>query len=158
MLIDRDRCYWRVIVCTTGCSGVANLRSPSQAWSKRVHVPPPLDAPRSTLLPRSLHCLCHVRAIQAAISTCIYLVVAYNNIRLPCVHFAVYSTYILQYVQIHAPLQASPARCAPSTNNSACVERILQNSRLVLVKYSHNHMCTCMQLSDHCCALQKLNF
>ena len=77
-----------MLVCTTGCSGVANLQSPPQARSKRV--PPSLDAPQSTLLSHSLsRSLLMPRTCNpVAVSTCTYLVVAKNNIRPPCLNFA----------------------------------------------------------------------
>ena len=84
-----------MLVCTTGCSDVANLRLPPQARSKRV--PPSLDASQSTSLSRSLSrsLLMSRTCNPATVSTCTYLVVAKNNIRPPCLNFAVYSTYML---------------------------------------------------------------
>ena len=82
-----------MLVRTTGCSGVANLRSPPQARSKGV--PPSLDAPQSTSLSCSLSLLTPRMCNSAAVSTCTYLVVAKNNIRPACSNFAVYSTYML---------------------------------------------------------------
>ena len=95
-----------MLVCTTGCSGVANLRSPPQARS--TGVPPSLDAPRSTSLSRS-QSRSLLTCNSADVSPCTYLVVAKNNIRPPCLNFAVYS--------LHVPSQASPARRAPGRNH-----------------------------------------
>ena len=79
-----------MLVCTTGCSGVANLRSPPQA--RNAGVPPSLDAPQSTSLSRSLSLslLTPRTCNSAADNTCTYLVVTKNNIRPPCLNFAVY--------------------------------------------------------------------
>ena len=84
-----------MLVCTTGCSGVANLRSPPQA--RNTGIPPSLDAPQSTSLSRSLSwsLLTPRTCNSAAVSTCTYLVVAKNNIRPPRLNFVVYITYML---------------------------------------------------------------